>query len=129
MAAGSAHMRTSSEAIQPLPTKSKTSYLLNAVLSQETDNPLTCRMELCRIHPDERDPGSFPKQKEDIKAQMLHTRTRYTATSSFKEISLSDCEIDGILLPILLMSKEHHKDKNVKWHCISRLAPAWKPRR
>ena len=45
---------------------------------------------------------------------MLHTCTRYTATFSFAGISLCDCDIDGIPLPILLMSNEHHKDKNVK---------------
>ena len=93
----------------------KVKHLLsNVVLSQETDNPLTCRLQLCPIHPDERDPGSFPKQKEDIKDQMVHTQTRYTATFSFAGISFSDCNIDGIPLPILLMSNEHHKDKNVK---------------
>ena len=52
---------------------------------------------------------------------MVHTLTRYTANLSFKGISLSDCDIDGIPLPVLLMSDEHHKDKCVKWHCIDSL--------
>ena len=99
------------------------SLLSNVVLSQQTENPLTCRMQLCSIHPDEHNPEFFPKQKEDILAQMLHTHTRYTATFSFKSISLNDCAIAGIPLPILLMSKEHHNDKNIKWHCIDSLQP------
>ena len=51
--------------------------LSDVVLSQQTESPLTCRLELCPMHPDERKPKSSPKQKKDILEQMIHTRTRY----------------------------------------------------
>ena len=73
------------------------------------------------MYPDASDPESYSQQYEDIQNQRAFTRTRCPVTFGFLGISFQDCNPDGVPLPILLMSEEHHKENDVPYHGITTL--------